>query len=202
MTSYRSTPEPSPALFAGLLPAGEAHGGFGRAARRRGRRRRRSPGAAEEALTSGRRPCADAVRVASRLPAGLRRWWSPWKNDAKRLAKALDGVTAASGEPPAGGDLGRPSAASDASAGQGVAVLGEGDSLPDEGIAAVPLKLAKGLEFDRVIIPDASAPAPFPRKRPSRRRTASTPRSAAPPATITILSNGPLTPLLDFTHQN
>ena len=94
---------------------------------------------------------------------------------------------------PVGGDLGRPSAASDANAGQGVVVLGEGDSLPDEGIVVVPLKLAKGLEFDRVVIPDASART-FPESDIARRRLYTTISRAT--RHLTILSNGDLTELL------
>ena len=95
--------------------------------------------------------------------------------------------------PSVGGDLGRPSAASDANAGQGVVVLGEGDSLPDEGIVVVPLKLAKGLEFDRVVIPDASART-FPESDIARRRLYTTISRAT--RHLTILSNGDLTELL------
>ena len=134
---------------------------------------------------------AEAVRVA-RDAGGLTAVIVPWKNDAKRLAKALDGVTAGAASP-VGGDLGRPSAASDADAGQGVVVLGEGDSLPDEGIVVVPLKLAKGLEFDRVIIPDASART-FPESDIARRRLYTTISRAT--RHLTILSNGDLTELL------
>ena len=83
-----------------------------------------------------------------------------------------------------------PSAASDANAGQGVVVLGEGDSLPDEGIVVVPLKLAKGLEFDRVVIPDASART-FPESDIARRRLYTTISRAT--RHLTILSNGDLT---------
>ena len=130
---------------------------------------------------------------AARDAGGLTAVIVPWKNDAKRLAKALDGVTAGSGQSPVGGDLGRPSAASDANAGQGVVVLGEGDSLPDEGIVVVPLKLAKGLEFDRVVIPDASART-FPESDIARRRLYTTISRAT--RHLTILSNGDLTELL------
>ena len=100
---------------------------------------------------------------------------------------------AVAGAIPVGGDLGRPSAASDANAGQGVVVLGEGDSLPDEGIVVVPLKLAKGLEFDRVVIPDASART-FPESDIARRRLYTTISRAT--RHLTILSNGDLTELL------
>ena len=89
----------------------------------------------------------------------------PWKSDAKRLAKTLPGVM----------------------------VLGEGDSLPAEGTVVIPLALAKGLEFDRVVIPDASARA-FPENDLARRRLYTTISRAT--RHVTILSNGNLTPLL------
>ncbi len=89
----------------------------------------------------------------------------PWKSDAKRLAKTLDGVS----------------------------VLGEGDSLPAEGTVVIPLKLAKGLEFDRVIIPDASERV-FPDTDLARRRLYTTISRAT--RHVTMLSNGVLTGLL------
>ena len=186
MTSYRSTPAITD-LFARLLPAGEAM--------EVASVQREAP-APEIVVCEGtdewKAALAEAVRVA-RDAGGLTAVIVPWKNDAKRLAKALDGVTAGSGQPPVGGDLGRPSAASDANAGQGVVVLGEGDSLPDEGIVVVPLKLAKGLEFDRVVIPDASART-FPESDIARRRLYTTISRAT--RHLTILSNGDLTELL------
>ena len=186
MTSYRSTPAITD-LFARLLPAGEAM--------EVASVQREAP-APEIVVCEGtdewKAALAEAVRVA-RDAGGLTAVIVPWKNDAKRLAKALDGVTAGSGQPPVGGDLGRPSAASDANAGQGVVVLGEGDSLPDEGIVVVPLKLAKGLEFDRVVIPDASART-FPESDIARRRLYTTISRGT--RHLTILSNGDLTELL------
>ena len=89
----------------------------------------------------------------------------PWKSDAKRLGKTLAGVT----------------------------VLGEGDSLPTTGAVVIPLKLAKGLEFDRVVIPDASART-FPETDLARRRLYTTISRAT--RHVTILSNGELTGLL------
>lgn len=89
----------------------------------------------------------------------------PWKSDAKRLGKTLAGVT----------------------------VLGEGDSLPTSGAVVIPLKLAKGLEFDRVVIPDASART-FPETDLARRRLYTTISRAT--RHVTILSNGELTGLL------
>ena len=105
MTSYRSTPAITD-LFARLLPAGEAM--------EVASVQREAP-APEIVVCEGtdewKAALAEAVRVA-RDAGGLTAVIVPWKNDAKRLAKALDGVTAGSGQPPVGGDLGRPSAAS------------------------------------------------------------------------------------------
>ena len=186
MTSYRSTPAITD-LFARLLPEGEAM--------EVASVQREAP-APEivvcENADEWKAALVEAVRVACDA-GGLTAVIVPWKNDAKRLAKALDGVTAGSGQPPVGGDLGRPSAASDANAGQGVVVLGEGDSLPETGIVVVPLKLAKGLEFDRVIIPDASART-FPNSDIARRRLYTTISRAT--RHLTLLSNGDLTELL------
>ena len=111
MTSYRSTPAITD-LFARLLPEGEAM--------EVASVQREAP-APEivvcENADEWKAALVEAVRVACDA-GGLTAVIVPWKNDAKRLAKTLDGVT----------------------------VLGEGDSLPETGIVVVPLKLAKGLE--------------------------------------------------------
>ena len=108
MTSYRSTPAITD-LFARLLPAGEAM--------EVASVQREAP-APEivvcENADEWKAALVEAVRVACDA-GGLTAVIVPWKNDAKRLAKTLDGVT----------------------------VLGEGDSLPETGIVVVPLKLAK-----------------------------------------------------------
>ncbi len=90
----------------------------------------------------------------------------PYKSEARRVARAL---------------------------GEGAVVVGERDSLPDAGVAVLPLALAKGLEFDRVIIPDASARV-FPATDLARRRL----YTALSRATrhVTILADGELTELL------
>ena len=192
MTSYRSTPAITD-LFAQLLPAGEAM--------EVASVQREAPApeiVACESADEWKAALGRALRVA-REAGGLTAVIVPWKNDAKRLAKALSelpapgGAIAEGGQSPVGGDLGRPSAASESDAGQGVTVLGEGDSLPEEGIVVVPLKLAKGLEFDRVIIPDASIRA-FPNSDIARRRLYTTISRAT--RHLTILSNGDLTELL------
>ena len=158
MTSYRSTPAITD-LFARLLPEGEAM--------EVASVQREAP-APEIVVCEGadewKGALVEAVRVACDA-GGLTAVIVPWKNDAKRLAKTLDGVT----------------------------VLGEGDSLPETGIVVVPLKLAKGLEFDRVIIPDASART-FPNSDIARRRLYTTISRAT--RHLTLLSNGDLTELL------
>ena len=158
MTSYRSTPAITD-LFARLLPEGEAM--------EVASVQREAP-APEivvcENADEWKAALVEAVRVACDA-GGLTAVIVPWKNDAKRLAKTLDGVT----------------------------VLGEGDSLPETGIVVVPLKLAKGLEFDRVIIPDASART-FPNSDIARRRLYTTISRAT--RHLTLLSNGDLMELL------
>lgn len=158
MTSYRSTPAITD-LFARLLPAGEAM--------EVASVQREAP--APEILVcenaeQWRDELERVVRTAQEA-GSLTAVIVPWKSDAKRLAKTLDGVT----------------------------VLGEGDSLPAEGTVVIPLKLAKGLEFDRVIIPDASERV-FPETDLARRRLYTTISRAT--RHVTILSNGALTGLL------
>lgn len=72
-------------------------------------------------------------------------------------------------------------------------LIEEGDSLPASGIVLLGLKLARGLEFDRVILADASAKV-FPNTDLSRRRL----YTAISRATqeIIILSCGDMTALL------
>ncbi len=90
----------------------------------------------------------------------------PYKSEARRVAKVL---------------------------GEAAVMLGERDSLPDGGVVVLPLKLAKGLEFDRVIVPDAS-PQVFPASDLARRRLYTTISRAT--RHVTILANGELTELL------
>ena len=58
----------------------------------------------------------------------------------------------------------------------------------------ITLKLAKGLEFDHVVVPDASARV-FPSDDLSRRRLYTTISRAT--RRVDVLAKGPLTPLLD-----
>ena len=72
-------------------------------------------------------------------------------------------------------------------------VIREGMALPDAGSVLIDLTLAKGLEFDRVIIADAQA-SEFPDEPLARRRL----YTAISRATkrVTIVAQGELTPLL------
>ena len=98
----------------------------------------------------------------------------PWKSQLKRLQKLLGDETPQ--------------------------IIGQDRRLPSSGVLALTLPLAKGLEFDHVIIPDAGAGL-FPENDHVAQNRLYTTISRAT-RTITILSNGPLTPLLDFTHQD
>lgn len=72
-------------------------------------------------------------------------------------------------------------------------LIGEGDTLPGSGAIVLALPLAKGLEFDHVVIVDASAEA-FPENELSRRRLYTAISRAT--STVSIVSNGVLSPLL------
>ncbi len=93
----------------------------------------------------------------------------PWKHELKRLQKLL------------GENMPQ--------------VIGEGERLPQSGVLALTLPLAKGLEFDHVIIPDAGAGL-FPANDTVARNRLYTTISRAT-RTITILASGPITPLLN-----
>lgn len=77
-------------------------------------------------------------------------------------------------------------------------LIGKHATLPDRGVIVIPLELAKGLEFDQVIIPDASAQT-FPDDALSRRRLYTSISRAT--RSITILAKGNLTPLLDSYRE-
>ena len=114
---------------------------------------------------------ADALRAAvagARAGEGLAAVIVPWKHEAKRLQQLL-GEDA----PP---------------------LLDEHDELPASGVVLITLKLAKGLEFDHVVVPDASAHV-FPGDDLSRRRLYTTISRAT--RRVDVLAKGPLTPLLD-----
>ena len=99
---------------------------------------------------------------------GLSAVIAPWKHEAKRLQKLLGDDA-----PPLADDT---------------------VSLPAQGIVLITLKLAKGLEFDRVIVPDASERV-FPADDPLSRRRLYTTLSRAT-RSLVVLAHGELTPLL------
>ena len=79
--------------------------------------------------------------------------------------------------------------------------MGKGDTLPKEGVVTLDLRLAKGLEFDSVIIPDAQAEV-YPDEPLARRRLYTAVSRAM--HEVTILSQGQMTPLLSpylASHQ-
>ena len=77
--------------------------------------------------------------------------------------------------------------------GDAVRVIRGGMSLPAEGVVLLPLRVAKGLEFDHVIVPDAQAEV-YPDTPLARRRL----YTALSRAThrVTVFAQGPLTPML------
>ena len=77
--------------------------------------------------------------------------------------------------------------------GDAVQVMRKDETLPKEGIVLMDLRLAKGLEFDHVIVPDAQAEV-YP-DTPLSHRQLYTAISRAMHK-VTILSQGPMTPLL------
>lgn len=77
--------------------------------------------------------------------------------------------------------------------GDAATVIRGGASLPAEGVVLLPLRVAKGLEFDHVIVPDAQAEV-YP-DTPLARRRLYTALSRAMHR-VTVLAQGPLTPML------
>ena len=77
--------------------------------------------------------------------------------------------------------------------GGAVQVLGKDSDLPATGVVLLPLRVAKGLEFDHVVIPDAQAEV-YPDTPLCRRRLYTAISRAM--HRVTVLSQGPMTPLL------
>lgn len=77
--------------------------------------------------------------------------------------------------------------------GDRVEVLGKDSDLPKSGVVLLPLRVAKGLEFDEVVIPDAQAEV-YPDTPLARRRLYTAISRAM--HRVTVLSQGPMTPLL------
>lgn len=74
-----------------------------------------------------------------------------------------------------------------------VPVVGKDDALPEDGIVLMDLALAKGLEFDEVVIPDAQAEV-YPDTPLSRRRLYTAVSRAM--HRVTLVSQGVMSPLL------
>ncbi len=174
MTSYRSSPEIT-ALFAGLLPESE------QLQISSVMRPETAPDVRAFVREDGTpddeahlQALAQAIRDAderSKEHGGLTAVIVPWKDQARRLSKSL-------------GDA-------------APALVDKTARLPESGVVLITLQLAKGLEFDHVIVPDASAAA-FADEPLARRRLYTTISRAT--GSITILSRGPLTPLLAHAH--
>lgn len=113
-----------------------------------------------------------AAIVNARENDGLTAVVVPWKHELKKLARLL------------GDDMPR--------------IIDEGQRLPASGVLALTLPLAKGLEFDHVIVPDAG-PGLFPADDHVAQNRLYTTISRAT-RTITLLANGSFTPLLDFAN--
>ena len=77
--------------------------------------------------------------------------------------------------------------------GDSVQVLGKDSDLPKEGVVLLSLRVAKGLEFDEVVIPDAQGEV-YPDTPLSRRRLYTAISRAM--HRVTVISQGPMTPLL------
>lgn len=119
--------------------------------------------ASQEAYEAALREAVEAARAADGLTAVV----LPWKQMAKRLRAILEDAAPT--------------------------LLTENDTLPSSGVIMLPLKLAKGLEFDHVIIPDATEQV-FGEDGLSRRRLYTTISRAT--HSITLLAQGAITPLL------
>lgn len=83
--------------------------------------------------------------------------------------------------------------------GDTVQVVDKNTHLPAEGTVLIPLRIAKGLEFDHVIIPDAQAEV-YP-DTPLARRRLYTALSRAMHR-VTVLAQGAMTPLLAASQQS
>lgn len=77
--------------------------------------------------------------------------------------------------------------------GERVEVIGKNRELPATGVVAITLRMAKGLEFDQVVVPDAS-PAVYPDSALSRRRLYTATSRAM--HKVALFATGELTELL------
>ncbi|MBS5451525.1 MAG: UvrD-helicase domain-containing protein [Coriobacteriia bacterium] len=165
MTSYRSSPEIT-ALFSSLLPEDE---------------RLRVSSVLRPGIEPSVKACADLDEYRSTLVGAI--------ESARGEGDGLTAVVVNSRRRVKWlGDL-----LGEAMGERAPQPIFEGDALPPSGVVLIDLRLAKGLEFDRVIIADAQAEE-FPGDDLSRRRL----YTAISRATqrVTIVAQGDLTPLL------
>ena len=164
MTSYRSAPAITN-LFASLLSE-EERGRISSVQRDEVPPRVSAYQSEEEHACALRAVVAEAVELSEKNQ-GIAAVVVPWKSQARRIQAIL------------GDDAPR--------------LMGKNDVLPATGVILITLELAKGLEFDHVIIPDANAGL-FPDEPLARRRLYTTISRAT--RRVDILALGSLTPLL------
>lgn len=164
MTSYRSAPSITN-LFAGLLSA-EERGRISSVQRDEVPPRIRVCETEESHAEALRETIAEARHLCDENH-GIAAVVVPWKSQARRVQAIL------------GDDAPH--------------LMGKTDSLPEEGVILITLELAKGLEFDHVIVPDAN-PELFPDEPLARRRLYTTISRAT--RRVELLACGKLTPLL------
>ncbi len=177
LTSYRSTPEIT-ALFAPL--ADEQDRIAIDSVRRAG-----TPVAIHECHEQGvyENALASAIReTAQQLADGASSLSGDSSNGATNAAAGIGAVIASTED-----EAGRIAARFD------LPLVSAQSQLPEKGLAVMSLPFAKGLEFDAVIIPDASAAIYGADERSRRRLYTAISRATS---RITILSNGKLSPLL------
>ncbi|MEE0845779.1 MAG: UvrD-helicase domain-containing protein [Eggerthellaceae bacterium] len=169
MTSYRSAPSITN-LFAGLLSA-EERGRISSVQREEMPPRIRVCNTEESHAEALRETVAEAQRLCD-SNHGIAAVVVPWKSQARRIQGILDD--------------------------EAPQLMGKSDALPSEGVILITLELAKGLEFDHVIVPDAN-PELFPDEPLARRRLYTTISRAT--RRVDILACGTLTPLLEQANE-
>ena len=164
MTSYRSAPAITD-LFSSLLSE-EERGRVSSVQRDEVPPRIRVLSSEDEHAAALRETVAEARRLSDENH-GIAAVVVPWKSQARRIQAIL------------GDDAPR--------------LMGRQDTLPESGVILITLELAKGLEFDHVIVPDASGEL-FPDEPLARRRLYTTISRAT--RRVDVLALKSLTPLL------
>lgn len=164
MTSYRSAPAITD-LFSSLLSE-EERGRVSSVQRDEVPPRIRVLSSEDAHAAALRETVAEARRLSDENH-GIAAVVVPWKSQARRIQAIL------------GDDAPR--------------LMGRQDTLPESGVILITLELAKGLEFDHVIVPDASGEL-FPDEPLARRRLYTTISRAT--RRVDVLALKSLTPLL------